>query len=74
MNKYIKMIEEEIILEKMITKIVKIIPIKKRRKKKKSHEEILNVIKELGGIAKDINMDADSIRKERILGSDKDCN
>ncbi|ABP65856.1 hypothetical protein Csac_0208 [Caldicellulosiruptor saccharolyticus DSM 8903] len=68
-DKYMEIIEKEgIILQKDGKKIAKIVPIRKRRRD--NTEEVLKAIKELTGIAKELNMDADAVGKERILGSD----
>lgn len=69
-DKYMKIIEkEEIILKKDGKKIARIVPIKKRKRRRNNTEEILKAVKELTGIAKELNMDADAVREERILGS-----
>ncbi|WAM34023.1 hypothetical protein [Caldicellulosiruptor morganii] len=70
-DKYMKIIEkEEIILQKDGRKIARIVPIKRKKKRSDNTKEILKAIKELTGIAKELNMDADALREERILGSD----
>ncbi|WP_271629147.1 hypothetical protein [Caldicellulosiruptor sp. DIB 104C] len=70
-DKYMEIIEkEEIILQKDGKKIAKIVPIRKRKRRRDNTEEVLKAIKELTGIAKELNMDADTVREERILGSD----
>ncbi|AZT89384.1 hypothetical protein ELD05_01050 [Caldicellulosiruptor changbaiensis] len=70
-DKYMEIIEKEvIILQKDGKKIAKIVTIRKRKRRRDNTEEVLKAIKELTGIAKELNMDADTVREERILGSD----